>query len=371
MMRPPTLAAYYYPGWHPCPIRDAEFPKDFSEWDLVTSCRPRFRGHRQPMLPLWGKHDESDPNEFERKIDAAVDFGIDIFVFAFFWSRGKRLLEGALKRGFLGNTKNERMKFALMWANRMPRRVLPVKNPRQQLIDPTRLVHTDGDDFLNFIKHIACHYFGLTNYFAFRGGKYLSIFDTNFFLRQMGEAAARECILVAREWLSKNGFGELHLAAIDPIPEFWPTLKSIGFDSVTHYVFLPDWKGDLLQDFEEQAEKKARMWQKFKAETDLPYFPSVSPGWDASARAVDYGKERPKRYPWSPIVSGSHPQRFGAFLKRGLDFTRSHNPEEPLCFIASWNEWSEGHYIEPDITYKYEWLEAVRAQKQTSGDGTV
>jgi hypothetical protein len=33
--------------------------------------------------------------------------------------------------------------------------------------------------------------------------------------------------------------------------------------------------------------------------------------------------------------------------------------------IASLNEWSEGHYLEPDQRFGYGWLEAVRAARTT------
>jgi hypothetical protein len=31
--------------------------------------------------------------------------------------------------------------------------------------------------------------------------------------------------------------------------------------------------------------------------------------------------------------------------------------------ISSWNEWSEGHYLEPDEKHAYAWLEAVKNAK--------
>ena len=34
--------------------------------------------------------------------------------------------------------------------------------------------------------------------------------------------------------------------------------------------------------------------------------------------------------------------------------------DDPLVLIASLNEWSEGHYLEPDTRFGYGWLEAVR-----------
>ncbi len=355
----PTVAAYVYPGWHSCPERDRHFPAGWSEWDLVYDAGPRFPDHRQPNLPLLGRYDDSDPTVAARQIDLARRYGVDLFVYGFFWSRGKRVFEGALDRGFLAADAGRSFPFALMWANRMPRRILPVKTPRSPLIDPTRLVHTDPDDFLAFIRFVAEVYFSQPNYFRVRGEPYLSIFDTNFFLRQLGASLARDAIAAARAWSHDHGYGGLHLAAIDPVEELRPQLEGIGFSSVTHYVLLPEWKGAAQQEFATCAALRQRDWPRFRAQCALPYHPSVSPGWDATPRAADYGKPKPARYPWSPVVIGNTPAAFESLVRAAGEEVVAHEPD-PLLFIASWNEWSEGHYLEPDERFGYGWLEAVR-----------
>lgn len=359
-----NVGAYYYPGWHHCNVRDSAFAKNWSEWDLVFDAKPGFAKHRQPNLPLWGREDEADPKVFEKKINTAVDYGIDFFVFAFFWSRKKRLLEGALNNGFLKSKNKSDLKFALMWANRMPRKVLPVKDETAKLIDPSRLVYTDPNDFLDFIDFISENYFSHKNYLEICGKKYLSIFDTTFFIKQLGIENSKIAISNARKLLNNKGFS-LHLAAIDPIESHKGIIKDLGFDSSTHYVFLPEWKGKHLQDFDEMANARSRAWSSYEAETHLPYVPSVSPGWDANPRACDYGKEKEGRYPWSPIIINNTPETFKNFFSKACNFAVNKSTFPiPTCMISSWNEWSEGHYLEPDQKFKYKWLEAVKKAKE-------
>lgn len=354
------IGAYYYPGWHGCRVRDKAFPKGWSEWDLVKECRPRFDGHDQPKEPLWGYEDESDSAVFARKIDTAHEYGINFFCFAYYWSRGQRLLEGALDRGYLGASNRNRTKFALMWANRMPRKVMPVKDAAARLIDPSRLVYTDPADFLEFIKFVSQRYFVLPEYFRVAGACYLSIFDTAFFIRQLGFELASAAIKSARDFLAEKGL-TLHLAAIDPIAEHQPLLQQMGFDSVTHYVFLPDWSGDYLQDFNECARRRAAQWSHYQPATGLPYVPSITPGWDANPRAVDYGTEKPRKYPWSPIITGNTPENFAQFARDARRFACSESTmPHPMFMVSSWNEWSEGHYLEPDRKNGFAWLEAIR-----------
>jgi hypothetical protein len=361
-----TVAAYIYPGWHHCPERDKSFTPGWSEWDLVYDARPWFEGHRQPNTPLLGRYDDSLPGTAETQVGLAREHGVDLFLYALFWSRGKRVLSAALDRGFLGSASGQRFPFALMWANRMPRGVLPVKSARGPLIDPCRLVHTDPDDFMAFIRFIAESYFGRDNYFRVRGAPYLSIFDTSFFIRQLGPGLAARTVADAKRWLLGNGYGGLHLAAIDPAERFSRCLQRIGFDSVTHYVLLPEWKGPWQQDYLGCARERSRQWPLFKQRTGLAYFPSVSPGWDATARAAAFGGKPKRRYPWSPVVTGSCPEHFAFLLQRASAYVQGAEPD-PMVFIASWNEWSEGHYLEPDGRFGHGWLQAV--QRVAGGKG--
>lgn len=354
-------AAYVYTGWHPIAERDAAFHPGFTEWELVRACQPRFPGHAQPKVPGLGEYDDRDPVAFGQRLALAAAHGIDAFVFGVFWCRGKRVFEAGLDQGFLGGPHAATLPFACMWANRMPRRVLPVTRADLPVIDPTRLVSSDEDDFVQFVAMLATNYFHRANYVTVAGRSYLSIFDSTFFVRELGPEGARRAIAAARTWLREHGHRDLHLAAIEPNAEVLPLVREIGFDSVTHYVLLPDWKGPFEQDYRYYAELRAGQWQQFASRSGLPYMPAVAPGWDASARGADFGNARPDKYPWWPVVTGEHPELFAAALQRAVEFRSAHGVDDPLVLIASLNEWSEGHYLEPDARFGMGWLEAVRS----------
>ncbi|MDR4506764.1 MAG: glycoside hydrolase family 99-like domain-containing protein [Candidatus Brocadiaceae bacterium] len=356
------IGAYVYPGWHACPERDLHFPPGWSEWDLVLNASPRFQGHNQPRLPQDGPYDDSLPVTAQKQVRLATEFGVDLFVYGFFWSRGKRVFGKALEKGFLGKGGGGDFPFALMWANRMPRGVLPVRYEQGTEIDPGRLVYTDPEDFMDLIRYLEERYFFRRNYFRIHDKPLFSIFDSSFFLRQMGIKKASHVIHQARSYLREKGYPGLHLMAINPAPALIAEFIYAGFDSVSHYVWLPDWKGSFLQDYSVITGRRSREWEGFAGKSELPYFPSVSPGWDATPRGETYGNCKPQRYPWSPVVIHEHPKLFSDFLGKAIRYTKKRN-NPPLCFIASWNEWSEGHYLEPDRRFGTAWLEAVRKEK--------
>ena len=113
-----TVAVYYFGNYHPRdPRNEAQKGRGWTEWELVKSAKPRFPGHQQPKVPLWGYEDESDPKVMERKIAAAADHGIDVFLFDWYHYNDGPFLDRPLDRGFLGAANCDRLKFALMWAN--------------------------------------------------------------------------------------------------------------------------------------------------------------------------------------------------------------------------------------------------------------
>jgi hypothetical protein len=65
------------------------------------------------------------------------------------------------------------------------------------------------------------------------------------------------------------------------------------------------------------------------------------------------------------MASGDYARALGVRLRlirqqQGLSL---HGVEDPLVMIASLNEWSEGHYLEPDERFGTGWLEAVRSAR--------
>ncbi len=49
-----TVAAYYFGNYHVDPRNEKQHGPGWTEWDLVRQAIPRFEGHQQPKVPLWG-----------------------------------------------------------------------------------------------------------------------------------------------------------------------------------------------------------------------------------------------------------------------------------------------------------------------------
>jgi len=116
----PTIAVYYFPQWHVDPRNTAHYGHEWTEWKSVQMARPRFPGHEQPKVPVWGYEMEDVPKAMAKKIDAGADHSVDALVFDWYFNANGPHLNGALERGFLGVANSARLKFAAMRATHSP-----------------------------------------------------------------------------------------------------------------------------------------------------------------------------------------------------------------------------------------------------------
>ena len=69
------IGAYYFADYHLDKRNEEYRGKGWTEWKLVKEAKPRFAGHHQPNVPLWGYTDEADPKQMAQKIEAASSQG--------------------------------------------------------------------------------------------------------------------------------------------------------------------------------------------------------------------------------------------------------------------------------------------------------
>lgn len=69
------IAVYYFPNYHSDERNKMTHGDGWTEWELVKHARPRFPGHHQPKIPLWGYEDESDPEVMAKKSKLLLHMG--------------------------------------------------------------------------------------------------------------------------------------------------------------------------------------------------------------------------------------------------------------------------------------------------------
>ena len=349
-----NVAAYVWPSCHHDErFGDMLWPEGTGEWEVIKKGNPRFEGHYQPKVPLWGYEPDDDPKVMERWIEAATDHGINTFIFDWYWFDDGPFLESSLNNGFLKAKNNEKMQFYVMWANHDVRRnywnVHKFKDDRTLLWDGA----VDLKNFKIIVPRVIEQYFKKPNYFKLDGKPVFSMFSINNFIEGLGGLEkGKQAIEYFREETKKAGFPGLHLQQIvfsTPNKELLNKIESLGANSVTYY----NWGGPHPQDYVQWGVEAMGRREKWDKALDIPFFPNASIGWDDSPRFPHQTKEH-------IVHLNKSPEAFSSFVQKAKDYCDEHPEQKKLITIFSWNEWIEGGYLLPDIKYGYGHLEAVK-----------
>lgn len=346
-----TVAAYYFPNWHACKWNEKSYGPGNSEWAAVQAAKPRFPGHYQPKLPLWGYEDESVPAVMEKKIAAAADNGVDVFIYDWYWWQDGPSLEACLEKGYFKARNNERVKFGIMWANHRP---------------------VTRQTFDNAVDHIVNDYFSHPSYWLVEGKPYFSIYELHTLLNGLG-GLDETCRALdsLREKTVKAGFPGLHFNVVEwgvrNLPEKdiegqKRLLAALGADSLTDYVWVHhvEQLDFPVNAYADVAEKAYVDWDLFAEAYKLPYHPNVTMGWDSWPRVPADKPFTPGAYPATPLITSNPPAEFCRALARARLWLERPAISQKILTINAWNEWTEGSYLEPDTVNQMGYLEAIK-----------
>lgn len=334
------LYAYYYPAHH-------RSRSGWFEWDLVRDARPWFEGHAKPDRPLWGELDDTRPETFVKQARAASAAGLDGFVIDTWWRPdGATLYDEAWTNGILPALSRPdfppEFGIGVLWIPVWPRVSLPIGMHEPSVAKGVdRLFPFTAGDLRRLVDHLTPR---LTHPKAICvGGKpLLAIFHGWRLREQLGDtlAATLEALRLRepRPYLAGviNQLAEADL------------LDAEGFDALTSYVWWPEWHGPARQDYRSLGEARMRDWDTIRQRCATPYLPSVTTGWDSTPRGKRDWDGLRIGFPYTPVIEGNTPRAVADAVKRAVRWLDEAGapPDHPVM-VASWNEWSESHRLEP------------------------
>ncbi len=363
-----TVAAYVWPSCHDDSLaRKWIWPAGEGEWEVIRQGDPRFPGHYQPKQPLWGYEMDNDPEVVEKWIGTALDYGINTFIYDWYWYKDPdgyngEFLESALNDGFLKAPSSRKMNFCLMWANHDVRfnywncRIWGDR--RERLFNPD----VTWEDMKVIVHKWVDNYFSQPNYLRFDGKPVLMIFSTDNLVRSFGSMAeVRRVFDYLREETVKAGHPGLYIIQTEgggsnpdghegKLDHIRTLADSLALDAFAFYNM-----GGFDPDYLRHGENAREIRDQWDELIDLPVFPCASIGWDDSPRYPH--KTREHCTAWH-----STPESFAVVLREALDYVDAH-PEQPrMVTINAWNEWIEGSYLLPDRLNGFGYLEAVKRE---------
>lgn len=362
------VAAYIWPAYTGQEPRTRMFwPEGYGEWETVKAAKPKYEGHLWPRKPLWGYVDEANPDVMEMQIKSALSHGVNVFIYDWYWFDERPFLENCLNDGFLKAPNCKDMKFYLMWANHDAVSLWDKRLSSDPFAGSNLIwkgsVNQNALEVI--MDRVISRYFIQSNYYQIDGCPVFMIYDLNNLITGLGGTLqAKETLSLFREKVKAAGFRDLHLQMATWGPDVLnlsgvdsgrlsaaeALADNLGFDSVTHYQFVHF--ADVSKPYSNVLEQVAKEWKRIESVCSIPYFPHISIGWDNNPRFSQ---------PVYPILSDATPENFQKGLEMAKQFVDCHPNQPPLITINSWNEWTEGSYLEPDDLYGYAYLDAIKA----------
>ena len=363
--------AWYFPNWHPGdPLNERWHGHGWSEWQGVKYAAKRFDDH-VIYHPLWGYEDESDPAVMGRKIDTALEYGVDGFMWDFYWFEqegGYRLK--ALEAFFKAMETRRNFKIALMWCNHDPIYVhpAPYRNAARSLL-PGELSPQGFYNGSEYIIHECmtrdCY---LTINHEGQEKLYFILWHLPKFIAGMGGVqGARMALDDFRARVRKALGRELYLATVNfdhTTPENdTALLRSLGIDGCACYGWPNRPRTEAkwpAYPYSEFVDNGIEGFEQVTASVNLPMNITVAQGWDSSPRTVPSDMYDDVGYPFSWITDKKNVADFRRALIAARDFYLSGRFTGDFITLTTWNEWTEGNFMEPSVEDGYAYLEAVR-----------
>lgn len=360
----PRILAFYLPQFHPFKENDEWWGKGFTEWTNVGKAKPLFKGHNQPRVPTeLGYYDLRLPFVREQQAQMAREAGVEGFCYWHYWfGNGKRLMADVFDEVLTSG--NPDFGFCLGWANHSWYAKdwnADGTSTNRLLIEQTYPgIEDEKMHFEYLLKAFKDHRYTKVN-----GAPLLLIFDP--------QTLPDEYIKNFRKWTKEAGFPDLYLVT----NIFHPSMKkdellAKGYNAVV-YQRLGNITSNALKKMGRTGRGIFKVWQNVKGiVTHRPPFmtdyekyyptmvteedkatdviPQIVPQWDHTPRSGWNGT----------FFVNVKPEYFYKLSKLAFDAIR-HKPEsEQIVFLKSWNEWGEGNFMEPDLTFGRGFIDALR-----------
>lgn len=365
------IAAFIWPSYTGDEPRTRIFwPEGYGEWQTVKAMTDKgYDGCRWPRIPTWGYVNEADSHVMEMQIDCAVSYGVNVFIYDWYWYDNRPFLENCLNDGFLKARNNKDMKFMLMWANHDATHLWDKRNSDNDLSTVIWKGTVTPEIFSNICDRTIEKYFSKENYYMIDGCPVYMIFEIDNFIRSFG--TTQECKKGLDEFRRKTveaGFKGLHFQVVHWWGRRYHWLDDndeckgvnsfelydyLGIDSVTNY----NWGGCAHFDGE-YSDVTNEYLENLVSESEkmnVPYYPNISVGWDNNVRFHNF---------MPGVVKNNPPELFKIACEKVKDFADDSLNKgimrAPFITVNSWNEWTETSYLQPDDLYGYGYLEAIK-----------
>lgn len=373
-----TVAAFIYDPWTPDFVF-TEHGENFTEWELVRRAEPRFPGHTQPHVPLWGEIDTSLPATWDLLNTNAVEHGVTVYLWDWYWwaeNTDKPYLVNGLHNGFLQSSTQNLVRWAVMWANQDWSDLMPAKR-----YDPSPVRFTGAvnlSTFQTLSQYWIDNYFSLPNYYTapIIGTNdtlcpLVSIYELSTLVQGLGGInATAKAITDFRNRALAKGFPCVHIQVMGfgvrstfPKP-YGTTLTYLGINSVTDYCFqhYQGFSTFPLENYTDYSTKAINQYSSLGEEmTPIPYIPNFGIAWDPSPRTVQSDAYDNWGYPSTSVLQPTPTEILNSLTLASNYITNNCDPAWCMLTVYAYTEFSEGGSLFPTVADGYGRLNAFQS----------
>jgi hypothetical protein len=357
------IIAFYLPQYHQIPENDDWWGEGFTEWTTLKKAEVLFKGQNQPRIPLHDNYyDLTEKESIRWQIDIAKENNIFGFCIYHYWFKGKLLLEKPIE--ILLNDTSLDIPFCLCWANENWTRAWESKS-NEILISQK---YGDKNDWENHFNYFL-RFFKDKRYIKEDGKPLLVIYRPQIITH------LDEMLEYWNELAKKNNFPGIKYA----YQAVQTSLKSDKFSynieyqpNYTRYFINKD-KYKLLKKIKyflvkflnklniniENLRPPGLVFESYDQFWEMILAKKVTSETSIPGAFIDWDNT-PRRGQKGIVMQGASPDKFKKYFKRLVIKTRNEYKKDKI-FIFSWNEWTEGGYLEPDTKFGYKYLNAIKS----------
>ncbi len=358
------VGAYFYPFTTQDPevvARAALAGYDpVDETKLIQHATPMFPGHEQPRTYCLGDPsvthwDNEDSAAMDVQVGLMQDVGLDFVVFDTYGGirNGRTIREYAGSIATFLESETGDLDFAVMWSVDAPRVILPVPGNADLKKEPGRAYDVTPETARFIVDECMAKYWNQDGYLYINGRPYLSLYNTVMPIDDETKGPFLRFSNEIKEYAWREYRIEPYLVAIGR----GSRKANEAMDAASAYALLPDFfcnEGYYIQNYDDLAAGLPKRWEEIASGISVPFIPPAVLGWDSSPRGAPGQRleDVAGRYPFTPIVVGSTPEKAAAMMQATLDWVDENiriPPSERYGIICAWNEISEGAALLPEV----------------------
>lgn len=355
-MSKPRLIAFYLPQFYPTKENDEWWRKGFTEWTNVGNAKPLFRGHYQPRVPAdLGYYDLRVPEVREEQAQLAREAGIEGFCYWHYWFAGRRLLDRVFTE--VVESGKPDFPFCLCWANHSwYQKTWDPTKPDKLLIEQTYPGVQDYTDHFNAMLPA----FKDKRYMKVNGKLIFGVYDSYGF---------EDFALFKETWsilAKENGLDGFYFFGFTFNTDKKEDILSKGYDCVAadDIVRFKDSGLSIINKIRRKLFKVPMIlhyddYMRYVVthyELNDNVHPCINPNFDHTPRSKERGV----------VICDHTPEKWEKLCNKIFTVCKNRDAERNLIFVKAWNEWGEGNYLEPDLIFGKQFIDATyRALKES------